>query len=47
MSSNCGFHPGLKPLEIRERACPKCGIHHDRDINAVVNILNKGLNAIG
>ena len=41
--SNCGFHSGSKPLQIREWACPKCEAHHDRDINAAVNILNKGL----
>jgi putative transposase len=41
--SNCGFHSGKKPLDIREWTCPKCGIHHDRDINAAVNILNKGM----
>lgn len=41
--SNCGYHSGKKPLEIREWICPKCGANHDRDINASINILNRGL----
>ena len=41
--SNCGYHSGKKPLAIREWTCPKCNTYHDRDINASINILNRGL----
>ena len=45
--STCGYHSGKKPLEVRAWTCSKCGTNHDRDINAAVNILHKGLKAVG
>ena len=38
--SNCGFDDGKHTLDVREWTCPKCGISHDRDINAAKNILS-------
>lgn len=41
--SDCGFTSGKKPLHVREWTCENCDSHHDRDINASINILNEGL----
>ena len=38
---------GLKNLVIRDWDCPHCHTHHDRDWNAAINILNRGLEIVG
>ena len=42
--SCCGYkNPLVKNLAIRNWECPECHTKHDRDTNASINILNKGI----
>lgn len=41
--SVCGCIQDKMPLNVREWTCPECGAHHDRDINAAVNLLRQAM----
>ncbi len=41
--SDCGFHNETLTLNDRQWICPECSSHHDRDINAAINILRAGI----
>jgi len=41
--SCCGHTLASLPLTVRDWTCPACATHHDRDINAAVNIKAAGL----
>ena len=43
--SDCGHHNKKLSLSDRQWTCAECGSHHDRDVNAALNIKRAGLAA--
>ena len=39
----CGAKADEMPLSVREWTCVHCGSHHNRDINAAINLRNYAL----
>jgi putative transposase len=44
--SSCGVET-RKPVWVREHSCPSCGFELDRDWNASLNVLARGLSKLG
>lgn len=43
--SACGSVQEKLPLSIRQWTCPECGVVHDRDVNAAINLKNMAVSS--
>ena len=47
LCSACGFkNESVKNLSVRKWVCPSCGVEHNRDHNAAINLRNDAINKI-
>jgi putative transposase len=46
LCSACGAKAKRMPLSIRDWTCGECGTHHDRDVNAAINLREFGLSVL-
>lgn len=45
--NRCGYIYPKLTLKQRQWDCPSCGTHHERDVNAAINICRMGLTQMG
>ncbi|CZR02979.1 Hypothetical protein TR210_1960 [Trichococcus ilyis] len=44
LCSCCGYqNKDVKSLRVRKWTCPECGSHHDRDLNASINLKQEAM----
>jgi putative transposase len=43
--SSCGYRLETLALSVRNWSCPACGLHHDRDVNAAINLKNMAVSS--
>ena len=47
LCSRCGFkNEAVKNLSVRKWICPSCGVEHNRDHNAAINLRNDAISKI-
>jgi putative transposase len=45
--ADCGYKMPKMPLSVREWTCPACGMPHDRDLNAAINLRTVAESSVG
>jgi len=43
--SGCGYRLKMLALGMRQWTCPNCGVDHDRDVNAAINLKNMAVSS--